>query len=422
MSFNDWPETIFDELIESVSETQKYRIEKMVLINTSDVYDGKVLNHKYVDTNDIPGQFKKKFQYGDILYSEIRPANKRYAFVDFDSRDYIASTKLMVLRNKNALVNNRFLFHVLKSSNVINELQTIAESRSGTFPQITFSELARLKIKLPKLSEQIKIAQMLDDIDYKIELNNKINKTLEEMAQAIFKSWFVDFERSKDDTFTESVFGLVPQGWNVMSLDDVLTSIETGDRPKGGVNSILEGIPSIGAENVIGLGKYNYSSEKYVSVEYYEKLKRGKVRDWDILLYKDGASLGRKTIVGSGYPHSICCVNSHVFILRSNSLITQIYLYFWLDQDAITQKIIGLNTSSAQPGINQPAVKSLKILVPPKNMVEDFDKIVQSILKQLFNLSVQNRKLAELRDTLLPKLMSGEIRIPLEEVPHAEVR
>jgi type I restriction enzyme S subunit len=272
------------------------------------------------------------------------------------------------------------------------------------------------KIMLPPLHEQKAIAATLSALDDMIELNNQINKTLEEMAQAIFKSWFVDFEPFKDGEFEESELGLIPKGWRVGKLDDVLSEIETGNRPKGGVAGVESGIPSIGAENVLGLGKYDYSKEKYVSEEFYNSMKKGKLKDWDVLLYKDGAQLGRKTMFALGFPHKKCCVNSHVFILRSNSRMNQCYLYFWLDQDYMTQKIIGLNANSAQPGINQPAVKGLPILIPPIDVLERFDDLVVPIIKNLFSNCLENNILVSIRDTLLPKLMSGEIRVPVDEV------
>ena len=284
-------------------------------------------------------------------------------------------------------------------------------------PTLNRNHIHPILVSAPEsIKEQHSIAVTLSVLDDMIELNNQINKTLEEMAQAIFKSWFVDFEPFRDGEFEESELGLIPKGWRVGKLDDVLSEIETGNRPKGGVAGVESGIPSIGAENVLGLGKYDYSKEKYVSEEFYNSMKKGKLKDWDVLLYKDGAQLGRKTMFALGFPHKKCCVNSHVFILRSNSRMNQCYLYFWLDQDYMTQKIIGLNANSAQPGINQPAVKGLPILIPPIDVLERFDDLVVPIIKNLFSNCLENNILVSIRDTLLPKLMSGEIRVPVDEV------
>ena len=127
------------EICDTISDTYKGNASNVVLINTSDVLEGKCLNHTFVTNKDLRGQFKKQFKKNDILYSEIRPANKRYAFIDFEPTDYIASTKLMVIRS-NDKVLPKFLYYILQSKEMIETLQFLAVSRSGTFPQITFSE------------------------------------------------------------------------------------------------------------------------------------------------------------------------------------------------------------------------------------------------------------------------------------------
>ena len=165
------------DFIDTISDTTPIKKDKVILINTSDVENGNVLNHSYVENKNLKGQFKKRFKKGDILYSEIRPKNRRFAYIDFDADDYIASTKLMVIRNKGN-INNDFLFQVLKSENIINHLQMLAETRSGTFPQITFTELSNVEIFIPIIENQEKISSFLKNIDKKIELNNKINDNL----------------------------------------------------------------------------------------------------------------------------------------------------------------------------------------------------------------------------------------------------
>lgn len=165
------------DLCESISITFDREKTEVILVNTSDVLDGKVLNHKYVRNEKLKGQFKKTFQTGDILYSEIRPKNRRFAFVDFDAKDYVASTKLMVLRAKKG-VNNRFLFQLLRSEEMLNKLQMLAETRSGTFPQITFNELSAIRVNIPSDKEQESIVQIIEAIDNKIELNKEINHHL----------------------------------------------------------------------------------------------------------------------------------------------------------------------------------------------------------------------------------------------------
>ena len=166
------------EVCSSISETYKGKANVVTLVNTSDVLEGRILNHDRVPNTNLRGQFKKTFCQDDILYSEIRPQNKRYAYVDFVPVDYIASTKLMVLRAKTSIVLPKYLYFFLKSNSTIEELQLIAETRSGTFPQITFSELAKLTIPIPPLFLQKTIIEILQCIENKIECNEKINDHL----------------------------------------------------------------------------------------------------------------------------------------------------------------------------------------------------------------------------------------------------
>lgn len=140
-----------DELVETVSKTYPLKeVQKVIFLNTGDIQNGKFLHRNFSDPKNLPGQAKKSITQNDILYSEIRPANKRFAYVFFDSSQYVVSTKLMVLRSK-IKTNSLFQYFVLTQDKQIEYLQHLAESRSGTFPQITFSEISTIKISLPPL-------------------------------------------------------------------------------------------------------------------------------------------------------------------------------------------------------------------------------------------------------------------------------
>ena len=136
------------DLIESVSITHKFPNNMIVFLNTSDIYLGNVIEHNLSLVKGLPGQAKKSIQKGDILFSEIRPANGRWAYIDFDAANYVVSTKLMVLRSKNIL-SQEFIYFYLTNRSTVDWLQLIAESRSGTFPQITFDQIKDLKINIP---------------------------------------------------------------------------------------------------------------------------------------------------------------------------------------------------------------------------------------------------------------------------------
>lgn len=276
---------------------------------------------------------------------------------------------------------------------------------------IRASELGLLNVPNPPTTHQRKIAAVLSAYDDLIENNTLRIKILEEITQSIYREWFVNFRFPGHESvkIVESEMGMIPEGWETKTLGSVLDTIESGSRPKGGVSSVSGEVPSIGAEHIIGLGKYDYSKDKYVSRSFFESMRKGWVQDKDVLLYKDGAQIGRKTMFQSSFPHSECCINEHVFILRTNQLCTQNYLYFWLDRPDMTQNIKNLNANAAQPGINQAGVKSLPILLPPQELLETFDEVLEPLLGELFNLAKKNNVLRRTRDLLLPRLISGEM-------------
>lgn len=388
----EWKKYKLGELCYSVSETYRCHDDKVVLINTSDVLNGKILNHEEVENKNLKGQFKKTFKQNDILYSEIRPANKRFAYVDIENPfNYIASTKLMVLRSTDKILP-KFLFILLTSEQIITYLQAMAETRSGTFPQITYgAELAPIIVNVPDIETQEKIVKILSSLDEKIELNNKMNENLHAQAQAIFSEYY--------NKGTEKLLG------------DVVNEIESGSRQKGG--AVNEGVPSIGAEKIEQFGIYDFSKEKYISNEFFNKLKKGVIKNGDVLLYKDGAYTGKVSMALNGFPYEKCAVNEHVFIIRGKeNYINQFYLYFCLFDSDNKAKIHSLASSKvAQPGLNQEELKSLIVKVPGVEDMLNFEKTVSPMMNIIAYNAIQNQKLAQIRDTLLPKLMSGELEV-----------
>jgi len=144
-----WESVTISDMVESISETYPLKdVEKVIFLNTGDILAGCFLHDDYSPVKGLPGQAKKTIQKDDILFSEIRPKNKRHAFVDFDVSDYVVSTKLMVLRSRGN-VESLFTYFLLKQESTTNHLQMMAESRSGTFPQITYTQLETVRFTLP---------------------------------------------------------------------------------------------------------------------------------------------------------------------------------------------------------------------------------------------------------------------------------
>lgn len=383
----EWKEVDICQLCDSVSETYKGNASEVVLINTSDVLDGKCLNHEYVPNKKLKGQFKKTFRKGDILYSEIRPANKRFCFVDFEPKDYIASTKLMVLRAHED-VDPQYLYQILRSNDTLTQLQMLAESRSGTFPQITYSELSNILVSLPSQKAQKNIVSILSSLDRKIELNNKINADLEEMAQAIFKNWFVDFEPFKDGKFVDSELGMIPEGWKVGTLDEIF-SLKYGKNLS--TSMILEkgDYPVYGANGIIGY--YNeFNCDKY-----------------SVLVTSRGNGSG--DVSRTHHPKS--------FITNNSFVVEPLEHYKYIKLPFINGlfNIIDFKSycsGSAQPQLTNKAMRNICIISPPRELVIKYCEIFEILFSHIECVIDENSRLSLLRDTLLPRLMSGEIEVP----------
>jgi type I restriction enzyme S subunit len=172
------------ELMDTISIKHRFPNEKIVFLNTSDIYNGEVLLHEKRLVDKLPGQAKKSIQKFDILYSEIRPKNKRYAYVDFDAENYVVSTKLMVLRSKKLC--SALAYYLLSRDETLTELQMMAESRSGTFPQITFDNMKYVKIALPEnFSKLSKIQNLLKIILDKTSKNKLENVNLAKIRDTL---------------------------------------------------------------------------------------------------------------------------------------------------------------------------------------------------------------------------------------------
>lgn len=375
----EWKEVDICQLCDSVSETYKGNASEVVLINTSDVLDGKCLNHEYVPNKKLKGQFKKTFRKGDILYSEIRPANKRFCFVDFEPKDYIASTKLMVLRAHED-VDPQYLYQILRSNDTLAQLQMLAESRSGTFPQITYSELSNIMVSLPSQKAQKNIVSILSSLDRKIELNNKINADLEEMAQAIFKNWFVDFEPFKDGKFVDSELGMIPEGWKVGCLGDLITIKYGKDHKK------LED----GTFPVYGSGGFM----RFVNSWLY---------DGESVLIPRKGTLDNIMYVCEKF----WTVDTMFFSVPKMDYVMK-YVYNYIKRFDFSK----MNEGTSVPSNTAARLNKMPILIPTHEILEMYDETLCPIYNKRKMKDKESRTLSTLRDTLLPRLMSGELEVP----------
>lgn len=320
------------KLCQSITKTISKNKKTVIFLNTGDILNGKILHNNFSLTNTLPGQAKKIIENNDILFSEIRPKNGRYALVNVERpNDYVVSTKLMVIRCNDKVIP-KYLYYFLTSPIIINYLQELAESRSGTFPQITFDEIKNLEIDLPSIDVQQHIVNTIGSIDDLIEKNSRILSKIEELEYKLFSYEMNDKASNKLSNYISFEKGKKPNEIN--QTGNLYLTID-----------VLEGNTKLftNSSNIITCSKN------------------------EILMVMDGASSGK---VYTGVEGVVGSTLSKI----KNTCLNNYFLYIFLKYNF--NNIKDRNTGSAIPHTNKDFVLSLSI----PNMKAD-----ENLYDNLFN-------------------------------------
>ena len=341
-----------------------------------------------------------KFQNGDTIMARITPCleNGKHAFVSILNKGEIAygSTEYFVFCGKEDVSDNDFVYYLTKTP-LFRDTAIKSMVGSSGRQRAQMDVLENLKMLVPKdISDQRRIASILSSLDRKIELNNKINADLEEMAQAIFKNWFVDFEPFKDGKFVDSELGMIPEGWKVGTLADI-AEITMGQSPAG--NSLNE--------NREGMIFYQGSSDfgfRFPSIRVFTtEPKRLAVAN--SVLFSVRAPVGDINVAKEE-----CCIGRGVASIKSKYGHDSYLFYTMKSLHKLFDSFDGEGTVFGS--INKKTLSAIQILLPSDGIVEQFNNVASSFDDRIRSLSDENSHLSLLRDTLLPRLMSGEMEVP----------
>ncbi|PKM80378.1 MAG: restriction endonuclease subunit S [Firmicutes bacterium HGW-Firmicutes-13] len=312
---------------------------------------------------------------------------------------------MVILRAEKNEYLPEFVYWMFRSNYIQKQIEAI---RTGSAqPQLPITIMRTLQVVKPKLCEQKSIAATLSCLDDMIELNNQINKTLEEMAQAIFKSWFVEFEPFKDGEFEESKLGPIPKGWRVGTIGQYTKCI-LGGTPSRNKAEYWNG-------NIawINSGKINefriISPSEFITIEGLNNSATKILPQKTTVLAITGATLGQVSLLEID-----ACANQSVIGILENDVLPYGYIYPYIKE--IINEIISHQTGGAQQHINKGNVESTCIIIPPLEVLNNYKAIVNPVYDMIRNNCFENKAVSAIRDTLLPKLMSGEIRVPVEKV------
>lgn len=372
----EWEKTRLGDVIET--NTISYSIKEgwkfVNYLDTGNITENVVAEIQRIDLNTekLPSRAKRKVHYNSILYSTVRPNQRHYGIVKEQPENFLVSTGFTVIDADEFKVDADFLYFLLSQENLVELLHSIAEQSVSTYPSIKASDIENIEVELPPLVEQKRIASILNALSDKIRQNTEINKNLAEQVSSIYQAWFKDFCRFD---------GICPQTWKQGVLADIAT-ITSGKRPpiKSTNKTDKAMISLVGAASVMG-----YTSE----ANHTDKiLVTGRV--------------GTHGIVQRF--NTPCWTSDNTLVITSD-----FYEYTYQILQRIDYK--SLNRGSTQPLITQGDMKKVAILLPDKDVLCEFEVLSGQLMSQYEANLQENSKLAELRDTLLPKLMSGELDV-----------
>lgn len=413
---SEWKEVIAEEYCFSVrdgthdSPKQNQSKDSKFLITSKHLQDYSIdFSNAYkislVDYDQVAE--RSKVDQWDILFSMIGTIGKIYQEKSATPDYAIKNVGLFKMGgNKQKSYWLKYYLHSPEAKAYIS-----AHLRGSTQSYIPLAALRKMPVKCPTTAEQRAIAATLSCLDAKIELNNKINANLEAQAQAIFKSWFVDFEPFQDGEFVESELGMIPKGWRVGTLSE-LGEIVGGATPSKakeeyytvagqGISWITPKDLSINKDKFISHGELDITEDGYKSAST-------KLMPQGSVLFSSRAPIGYMAITDKEV-----CTNQGFKSVVPNKDVGTGFIYFTLESNL--DNIQNLGSGSTFKEVSGSVMKSMQVLIPEIAPISKFDNICDLIFEQQRNLEQQTHALAALRDTLLPKLMSGEIEVPIDD-------
>lgn len=376
-------------------------------LDTGNITNNEIDSIQYLDieSDKLPSRARRKVKNDSIIYSSVRPNQRHFGIIKSQPENFLVSTGFIVIDVNAEVLNADFIYYLLSQSVIVESLHAIAEQSTSAYPSIKSSDIEDLEIEIPELNTQKKIAEILSSLDKKIALNIKVNENLEQQAQAIFKSWFIDNHENeywKRGTFSELVVSTLngdwgkeaPSGNNTEKVYCVrgadIPDVKAGNKGKMPIRYILP---------------KNYAS-KHLS-------------DGDIVVEISGGSptqsTGRCTAITQSlldrYDSGMVCTNFCKAIKPLDEYSMFIY-YYW--QYLYDRKVF-FSYENGTTGIKNldfsGFLESESIIIPPIDIVHKFNKFCRTIFDQVFANGKQTEQLVTMRDVLLPELMSGEIDV-----------
>lgn len=403
---SEWKTYKLGDLVEinKNSINKNYSFKEIEYLDTSSVTENRFSELQKLKISDAPSRAKRIVKENDVVYSTVRPILRHYGIVKNMKPNTIASTGFAVLTAK--YIDPNFLYYYLTTDEIVYFLNSVAEANTTTYPAFNASLFENIEVTIPEsIATQKEIAQILSSLDDKIELNLQMNQTLEAMAQAIFKEWFVDFKFPGFDGQLEN--GL-PKGWKKGSLSEIMYiqngyAFKSNDFIDEGKNGILK-IKNISNKVVDIVNMQFIPNEVAITID-----ERFKVESGDLLIAMTGAEVGKVGMVPNTDKN--LWLNQRVGSFKEKVKYSKWFCYLILSTNEYQNILLSSASGSAQPNISGSQIERTEIILPSLELIEEFGSIVNSLFEKILENYSFNQTLTQTRDTLLPKLMSGKIRL-----------
>jgi type I restriction enzyme S subunit len=386
-------------------------------IMATDIINGKVdiTNCKFISKEQADRLRKGFAKPGDVLITHKASIGRTAVVPEIESEYIMLTPQVTYYRVRDrAKLDAIYLKYYFNSPFFQNEINTRAGSGS-TRAYIGITDQLNLTVSFPSIQEQRAISSILSAIDDKIENNLAINKTLEEMAMTLYKHWFVDFGPFQDGEFVESELGIIPKGWEVRKFNELIDKIidnrgKTPPLSNEKTDFLLLETYQLSRNNLFPVVVKD-SKAKYVSEEIYNTSKwfrKGHPQFMDVLFATVGNGIPNWSFM---YENNGVCIAQNIVALRPKKDISSIFLRYSFESKRFLEQFDGYVITTAQPSIKLSDLNRVNMIVPSNEVLNSWTDVVNNYVEKIYNHYKENRSLTELRDTLLPQLISGKVRL-----------
>ena len=391
-----WNQVILGDYIftNKKSISKNYPFEEILYLDTGSITCNIIENLQLFNLKEAPSRAKRLVDINDIIYSTVRPNQLHYGFINEHIENLVVSTGFVTITTKDEYLNSKYLYYFLTQNSTTEYLHSIAEASTSTYPSLKPSDIELLEIQLPPLPEQKSIASVLSSLDDKIDLLHQQNQTLEALAGTLFRQWFI--EEAKEY-------------WEEGKLEQLVLSANTGLDAirRAPIVENYTGIKCLRIQDISQNKTYeNWGNTEVKDSDYVKaQLKRG-----DIIMARTcspGILLHVQEDLNAVF-------NNGLARIRANENSHPIFLKYLFKTNEFTNHIYGISDGTAvQLNMKLGDLLSYDFKIPPKNFIERFVEIVSEWNDKILINEQQIQTLTKLRDTLLPKLMSGEVRVKM---------